>query len=226
VAVRYGGGQALETVMNILFKIYVLGDSISIHYGHFLQTYLKGVMEYSRKEGEEEALLNLDNPQGANAGDSSMVLSFLKAKARRGDIDADLLLLNCGLHDIKTHPQTGRKQVPLKQYDSNLRSIVKMVESSGSQLIWIRTTLFDDVIHNRFEVGFYRYVEDCIAYNRIADHVMKENKIPIIDLCTFTLNLGSKLYCDHVHFHGHVCEKQAAFIAGWLFRYSEQLIAK
>jgi GTP-binding protein HflX len=45
-----------------------------------------------RKEGAEEALLNLDIPQGANGGDSSMVRTFLAAKAAAGGIDADLLL--------------------------------------------------------------------------------------------------------------------------------------
>ena len=62
-------------------KVYVIGDSISIQYGPHLQAYLKGTMGYARKEGEEKALLNLDCPQGANGGDSSMVLSFLKARA-------------------------------------------------------------------------------------------------------------------------------------------------
>jgi hypothetical protein len=61
-------------------KIYVLGDSISMQYGPSLEAYLEGVISYSRKEGEEEALLNLDNPRGANGGDSGMVLTFLKAK--------------------------------------------------------------------------------------------------------------------------------------------------
>ena len=41
-------------------KIYIIGDSISIQYGPHLEGYLKGVMAYSRKEGVDEALLNLD----------------------------------------------------------------------------------------------------------------------------------------------------------------------
>jgi hypothetical protein len=40
--------------------------------------------------------------------------------------------------------------------------------------------------------------------------------IPIIDLHTFTRNLGLDLYCDHVHFHEAVRAQQAAFLAGWL----------
>jgi|GEM_PF-341401 len=202
--------------MKNLPKLYVIGDSISIHYGPYLESYLKGHLEYSRKKGFEETFLNLDDPQGDSSGDSSAVLSFLKAKTRSGGIDADFLLLNCGLHDIKTDPRTGRKQVTLSQYEQNLRAIVRTVGNSRPKLVWIRTTLFDDAIHNRSDVGFYRYAADCIEYNQVADRVMEENGIPVIDLCTFTLYLELDLYCDHVHFTEVVRKKQAAYIARWL----------
>ena len=113
-------------------KIYVLGDSISIGYGSFLDAYLKGIIEYSRKEGEEEALLNLDNPVGANGGDSGMVLSFLQAKAASGGIDADLLLLNCGLHDIKTAPSSGAYQVPIETYRDHVHFQVHIKEKQAA----------------------------------------------------------------------------------------------
>ncbi len=55
-------------------------------------------------------------------------------------------------------------------------------------------------------------------YNAIAESVMNNNKIPIIDLYSFTLNLGDDPYCDHVHFKENIRQLQAAFIAGWLYR--------
>ncbi len=199
-------------------NVYVIGDSISIHYGPHLARFLSGIAEYSRKEGEEEALLNLDKPQGANGGDSGMVLSFLEAKARSGGIDADLLLVNCGLHDIKTDPATGARQVALEQYARNLRAIVRTAASMGPRprLVWIRTTPCDDAVHNSRNVGFHRFAADCAAYNRAADEVMAAAGVPSIDLYTFTANLGPEIYCDHVHFTEPVREKQAAFIAGWV----------
>jgi len=178
-------------------------------------------MDYARKEGEEEALLNLDNPQGANGGDSSLVLSFLRGKARSGGIDADLLLVNCGLHDIKTDPSTGARQVPLAQYEQNLLSILQTAATMRPTLIWLRTTPCDEVVHNRAGMGFHRFSSDCAAYNRSADRIMSGAGVPAIDLHAFTLNLGTDLYCDHVHFHEHVREKQAAFIAGWLVAFAE-----
>ena len=47
-------------------KIYVIGDSISIQYGTYLESQLKGIMEYSRKGGIEEASVNFDHKTGAN----------------------------------------------------------------------------------------------------------------------------------------------------------------
>lgn len=197
-------------------KIYVIGDSISIHYGPYLKQYLTGVMEYARKEGETEALLNLDNPQGANGGDSSMVLSFVKALAGSGGIDADLLLVNCGLHDIKRDPASGAFQVAIGDYERNLRALTAVVGTGRARLVWMRTTPCNETVHNRPNAVFHRFAADGDAYNAVADRVMRDAGVPAIDLHTFTQNLGPDLYCDHVHFHEGIREKQAAFIAGWL----------
>lgn len=203
-------------------KIYVIGDSISIQYGPYLKQYLSGVMDYSRKEGEAEALLNLDHPQGANGGDSSMVLAFVSALARSGGVDADVMLVNCGLHDIKREPATGTLQVPLEDYKDHLRSLVAVVRGMGVRLVWIRTTPCDEAIHNRISKGFHRFAADVAAYNEAADGIMRGAGVPLIDLYAFTLNLGPDLYCDHVHFLEPVREKQGAFIAGWLNGWSVQ----
>ena len=205
-----------------MMKIYIVGDSISIQYGPYLRAYLAGPMEYSRKEGEEGALLNLDHPQGANGGDSGMVLAFLKSKAESGGIDADFLLVNCGLHDIKKDPHTGEKQVPIDAYAENLRAIVDIGTRMKPALIWIRTTPCDEAIHNRPGMAFHRFSADCDAYNGVADGIMAECDVPMIDLYGFTQRLGPDVYCDHVHFHDHVREKQAAFIAGWLMAFTQR----
>ena len=197
-------------------KIYIVGDSISMQYGPYLQAYLAGKMAYSRKEGEEEALLNLDKPAGANGGDSSMVLGFLTGMANAGAIQADLLLVNCGLHDIKVDAASGKHQIPIDQYEENLRGIIGVASRLGTCLAWIRTTPCDEAVHNKPGMGFHRFSADCIAYNEVADRVMAAAGIPSIDLFSFTANLGPGLYCDHVHFLEPIREKQAAYIAGWL----------
>lgn len=197
-------------------RVYVVGDSISIQYGPHLRDLLQGAMTYSRKEGEEEARLNLDNPQGANGGDSSRVLSFLRARAAAGGIPADILLLNCGLHDIKTDPATMVCQVPLVRYARNLEEIVGVAGGIAPHLVWVRTTPVVTAVHNARTATFRRFAEDVESYNRVADGVMAARGVPSIDLHGFTLNLGPNLYADHVHFTEPVRVAQAAFIAGWL----------
>ena len=197
-------------------RVYVIGDSISIQYGPYLKAYLSGFMEYARKEGEAEARLNLDVPQGANGGDSGMVLAFLKAMDATTGIDADFLLLNCGLHDIKTNPVSMARQVDIETYEKNLAEILRTVSTMRCRPIWVRTTPCDENIHNTVNRTFWRFKADCDAYNRVADRVMEQAGVPVIDLFTFTRNLGGDLFCDHVHFREPVREKQAAFLAGWL----------
>lgn len=197
-------------------KIYVVGDSISIHYGPYLKQYLSGWAQYSRKEGEDEAMLDLDTPQGANGGDSSMVLAFLRALSGEGGIDADIMLLNCGLHDMRIDKKTAKHQISLEQYENNLKSIIDVARGMVESLVWIRTTPFDEKNHNSRGLGFDRLEMDCISYNEVADRVMAQAEVPTIDLHTFTRNLGPDLCCDHVHFRESIREKQAACIAGWL----------
>jgi len=197
-------------------RLYVIGDSISIQYGPYLERYLAGRMVYARKGHEDTAALALDPPQSANGGDSSMVLAFVSAKAAASGFAADVALLNCGLWDLRADPQTGAKQVPVTQYGANLAEIVDILHAEGVAVAWVRTTPCDEAVHNKREMGFHRYAADVVAYNEAADAVMSAHNVPTLDLHTFTLNLGDNLYCDHVHFNEHVREKQAAFIAGWL----------
>jgi lysophospholipase L1-like esterase len=200
-------------------KIFVLGDSISIHYGEYLETYLKNTISYSRKEGTEQALEDLDQAIGANGGDSNMVLEYLQFKMKYGGIDADLLLVNCGLHDIKTNISTGLKQVSLDKYKDNLKEIISISKALNTKLIWIRTTPCDEKIHNQLNNNFHRFSSDCDTYNKIADQVMVFSSIPVIDLYTFTKTLSTDLYCDHIHMRDDVRKKQAEYIANWLINF-------
>lgn len=201
-------------------RLYVIGDSISMQYGPYLEQYLAGRFAYARKTAEVEARLNLPSPQGDNGGDSSAVLAYLARLVERDELVADLLLVNCGLHDIKTDPATGHKQVRLDDYRRNLAGIVAQAQKAKMPLVWVRTTPCDEAIHNsRPDMAFHRFAEDCAAYNAAADEVMAAAGVLSIDLHSFTAGLGPELYCDHVHFEEHIREKQAAYIAGWVEAY-------
>ena len=191
--------------------LHVVGDSISIHYGPYLQARLTGVMTYSRKTAPDGSL---DDTGAANGGDSAMVLAYLKTL--NGKRCFDYLLLNCGLHDIKRDPVTNQPQITTDSYGTNLCAILVEGQRLAQHVIWIRTTPIIDERHNRLNTTFRRFEADVEAYNTIADNVMHEQRVPIVDLFTFTHNLGADVYVDHVHFTDDVRAQQAAFIAGYL----------
>lgn len=196
-------------------RVFVLGDSISIQYGPHLRDLLPPRFAYDRKGGDE-ALLNLDRAVGANGGDSAMVLDYLRLRRDAGGIPADVLLLNCGLHDIKTDPATGAKQVPIAAYEANLRAAVALARAMGPRPVWVRTTPCDEAVHNARQPAFHRFAADGAAYNAAADRVMAEAGVASIDLHGCTVRLGPDPYCDHVHFKPEVRVAQAAYLAGWL----------
>jgi len=195
-----------------MLTLHVVGDSISMHYGPFLERYLSGLLAYSRKEGIPG---DPQEPNGANGGDSSLVLRYLTACQQRG-WHWNWMLLNCGLHDIKTDPLTGMKQISPETYRRNLGAIVALARSLAEHIVWVRTTPVVDAIHNTRQQQFHRFAADVDHYNAIADRIMAAQRIPTIDLFGFTQTLGDDLYVDHVHFAEQVQQLQAAYIAGFL----------
>ncbi|WP_166961561.1 SGNH/GDSL hydrolase family protein [Yeosuana marina] len=199
----------------LLPKVYVIGDSISIHYGPYLKTSLEGFFSYDRKRDKGEAIKDLDHPVGANGGDSGMVLAYLKELKDSTDFKTDYLLVNCGLHDIKRKSPNDSTQISLKKYKDNLQSIITISKDMKVKLVWVRSTPVVDSIHNK-RVPFFRFEKDLITYNKAADSIMHQAHIPIIDLFTFTKKYIPDAYLDHIHYKKEIREKQADFIAGSL----------
>lgn len=208
----------------IQWSAFFIGDSISIQYGPWLEEYLAPAVSYARKSGLNDALKDLDVPQGANGGDSAMVLEYLLRNDDHREIGAvDLLVVNCGLHDIKTDPESGARQVEPDEYRSNLDRIIETARTLGPQFVWMSTTPCIDAIHNSRSTAFHRFRDDVERYNQIAAEVMTSNGIPVIDLfgltVAFETDLGDEIYEDHVHFVPAVRRLQAAHIAGWVDAY-------
>ncbi len=195
-----------------MFSLHVVGDSISQQYGPYLQRYLAGWAEYSRKEYDP---LEPDDPNAANGGDSARVLRYLRWRQSQ-ECKWDCLLFNCGLHDLKTDPVTQARQVPLETYEHNLPQIIAVGRTLAPRLVWARTTPVVDAIHNAIQKEFHRHAADVDRYNAAADRIMAEHGVPVIDLFRFTRNLGQDVYVDHVHFAESVRQLHAACIAGCL----------
>ena len=211
----------------MLKSVFVIGDSISCYYGRHLKKILKGMWKYDRKGGKYTFEDIDDGTNGENGGDSSMVLKYLRAIKDKGIYKPDYLLLNCGLHDIKQDAISKTYQVSPDNYEKNLREIYYLLQEMSIPLIWIRTTLVKEIpVKERKNVSdvakIIRGNSNVILYNNIADKVMTEYGIPIIDLYTFTKNLGNDIYLDDVHFNEKGSGLQAAFIAGYLNAINQQ----
>lgn len=196
-------------------KLFVIGDSVSIHYGPYLKVMLEDKFDYDRKRGMEQALEDLDRPIGANAGDSRMVLEYLEEEHHK-NTKYDILAMNCGLHDIRVDRTSKMIQVELEEYKTNLTRIIEISKIMANKTIWVGLTPVIDEIHNARKAGFLRYNDDVMAYDAASKEIMSEHKIPCIDMYSFTRALGPDVYCDHVHFKDEIRRLQAAFIAGYL----------
>ena len=193
-------------------RIFVIGDSISMHYHEDIKKFLAGYADISRKgEGESEG--DLDACSKINGGDSRCVLEYLKLCP---ELKPDVFLINCGLHDIKYYNEVGHRQIEAEEYRQNLKDIVHEIKSRGSEMMWVMSTPVDEAIHKKYCDVFFRTSEDIITYNEIAKKVMLSENVPVVDLHDFTVKLGDDVFCDHVHFYPEVRKLHAAFIAGQL----------
>lgn len=200
-------------------KIFVIGDSISIHYGPYLNNYLKGNYIYDRKGGNVIAE-NLDNPAGADGGDSFMVLTYLNELKENPEFTTDYLLINCGLHDIKRNYPTEDLHIHIENYIGNLEKIIQICKKLEAKLIWVNTTPVVDSIHNT-KIPFKRYNKDVIEYNLASKALMQKMGVPIINLYSFTFPYIPNAYIDHVHYSSDIREKQAKFISEQIIKISK-----
>lgn len=212
-------GAFLFSFSSILPKVFVIGDSISIFYGPYLKKYLEKDFIYDRKRDKGEAMKDLDNPIGANGGDSNMVLEYLNNLSKDSTFFTDFFVINCGLHDIKTDRKTGKRVVPLDVYRNNLIEIYQCVKDMKAQMIWINSTPVNDTIHNSKNVGFYRYNKDVCEYNRVADSIFISKGVPVIDLYSFSSTFPLDAYMDHVHYKEYYRDKQAKYISDFIKKY-------
>ena len=190
--------------------LFVIGDSISGGYGPHLERFLRGVFRYDHRTGTEPDVMQ---GKGCNSGD---VLRYVQARAADAMWRPRWVLLNCGLHDLKTDPASGKKEVPLDEYRRNISAVLEGLGRIGSRVVWVRTTPVDDERHNSRVSEFHRFARDVEAYNAAADTIMSAANVPVIDLHGFALAMEGEVFCNHVHFVPAAAELQAAFIAGAL----------
>lgn len=170
-------------------RVLLIGDSISIGYTVPVRELLKGKA-------------NVHRPL-TNCGPSTTGVAKLDDWLGAGKWD--VIHFNFGLHDLKymgangenlADPQleTSRPQVPLEEYEVNLRKIVKRLQATDAKLIWRNTTPVPEGAKGRV-------VGDAKKYNDVALKIMQENGIPVDDHYAFCLERLEEIQLPaNVHF--------------------------
>lgn len=141
-------------------RVLLIGDSISIGYTEPVRAGLTGKANVQRipvnGATTVNGLKNLDDWLGTKQWD---VIHF-----------------NFGLHDLR-FMEDGKHQVPLPDYEANLRAIVARLKKTGAKLIWAATTPVPNA-----EVRPPRRNSDVIEYNEAARKIMDEAGVALDDL--------------------------------------------
>jgi len=154
----------------------LIGDSISIDY----------------TEPTRELLADNVNVQRIpwNGGDTNNGLARLNEAV--GGVKWDVIHFNFGLHDLRC--TDGQYQVPIEEYERNLREIVRRLKFTGAKLIWASTTPVPDGEPGRIK-------GDEIRYNKAAEKIMKENGVTINGLYARALPKLSRIQLPNGNVH-------------------------
>ncbi len=139
-------------------NVLILGDSISIGYTVPVRSQLKDQADVFRPHD--------------NCGPTTKGIA--KLEHWLGDRRWDVIHFNFGLHDLKyvnekgdlVPVENGKTQVPLPQYEQNLRKIVDQLRATGAKLIWCSTTPVPEGARGRV-------VGDAEKYNVAAARVIR-----------------------------------------------------
>ena len=146
-------------------KVVLVGDSIRMGYAPFVANLLEGkAVIVSAK---------------ANGEDTSNVLRHLEAWVIKEQ--PAIVHINAGLHDLKLKDKSY--QVPLADYEKNLKTIVERIrQETKASIVFATTTPILDTLHAERKAGFDRFEADVQKYNATAASVMKQLAVPINDL--------------------------------------------
>lgn len=153
-------------------RVLLIGDSICGYYKPYVVQFLKGRAEVVH---------------GGHAADTRFGLAHIDRWLAKHK--ADVIHFNWGLHDLK---KKGT-QVPVEDYEKNLRELVRRMKATNAKLVFATTT----------PVGprAARRNSDVIRYNAAALKVMKAEDVAVNDLYAVAFPIREKIqHTDHVHF--------------------------
>lgn len=169
-------------------RVLLIGDSISMGYTIPVRKLLEGKANVHR-------ILE-------NGGPTSNGVA--KIEQWLGKDKWDVIHFNFGLHDIKVD-KDGKHQVPIEDYEKNLRLIVTALKKTNAKLIWATTTPVPEG-----NLKPLRKPGDETRYNEAARKIMEENGVLITDLHAIA---APKLKELQLQANVHFSEKGSAELA-------------
>lgn len=160
-------------------QVLLMGDSIRLGYAPLVTKKLDGAADV------------FGFPE--NGGDTNSTLKQLDGWVKDGkgpfaappspDALPPLIVhFNCGLHDLKFSKKGAAHQVPVDDYERNLRLIVAKLRARTPHVYFATTTPIVDDRHAARKADFDRFDKDVKAYNERALKVMRELNVPVSDL--------------------------------------------
>jgi lysophospholipase L1-like esterase len=179
-------------------NVLLIGDSISAGYTPAVTRLLQGQANVVRGAGA-------GGPTTAGIEKLSAILAGRKWA---------VIHFNWGLHDIKLQPD-GEHQVPLPQYEANLKTLLAEMRKTGARLVWASTTPVPEG-----KQGPPRKKGDEVAYNEAALKLVTAAGAAVDDLYGFALpRLGSMQRPLNVHYTDAGYEQLGKQVADTILKY-------
>ena len=115
---------------------------------------------------------------------------------------ADVIHLNCGLHDIVRLYGPHKSRIPLAAYRENVRTILDtLVEFTSAKIIWATTTPVNEETYLAHR-GLVCSEDDIAGYNEVSVALASEVGVPVNDLHAAVMAAGrdSMLGDDGIHY--------------------------
>jgi lysophospholipase L1-like esterase len=166
-------------------RMLIIGDSISRSYTLDVRKALAGKANVHRAP--------------ANCGPTDTGLK--KLDIWLGEKKWDVITFNFGIHDRATPPET---------YRANLVTLLARLRATGAHIYWVRTTPASEGPNKENFTAAH-----CESLNRIADQLMHEAGIPVIDIYSLVApRLAEFQLPNNVHFNGKGSSAMGKEIAG------------
>jgi hypothetical protein len=136
-------------------------------------------------------------PLDQNVGPSTMLLTYMKAIESQ-NVYADVLIMACGLHDIKHVDGEDMPMVSIEVFRKNLDRVFVRVRTIAREGIWVLMPPVFDHHHNR-RLDHKRYDRERIAYNHAVIDAARRHDILVIDSKDVLGAFDERCLIDHVH---------------------------